>query len=365
MTKSLVHAMVVALPLVALPACGGETPFPEDPGAAGAGGAGGLEEPGPGGAGGSAGPRATIDSIDGDGSSDGAPGHADHHIARTLTIRGSGLSGAEVYLTRGGVERALEVIESNDGAIRVELPADTAPGDGRLWVRTLQGDDLGEDVVFLQGEKGDIGPQGPQGEKGEKGDRGDQGPRGETGPQGPQGERGPEGPQGLAGPAGPQGERGPQGPKGDRGPTGPTGPTGPRGDDGLLDHDLLTFTNTSARPTASWQILGSSRNITVGKTVDLLIHADVSAELYDLLTNPRPATVEFRVLVDGVTVGHYAKLGVTTRDVPNARSFFVRQPHVIAGTHTVELHVRCASGSSCGDVRFPDTQRLTVMQLLR
>ena len=76
---------------------------------------------------------------------------------------------------------------------------------------------LGGNIVGLQGPKGDPGPRGEKGEKGDKGDKGDRGEKGDMGPVGA---------QGPTGPAGSQGEQGPKGDKGDPGPAGEKGEDG-------------------------------------------------------------------------------------------------------------------------------------------
>jgi hypothetical protein len=322
----------VCLALAALVACGDgkelvyETP-PADGGAAGAGGTGGS-------GGSDARGEARIDAIDGDGTTDAATGHADHHVAGSLVIRGAGLADAEVVLEQGGRGRVLEVIEANDGAVRVELPAGTEAGPGHLRVRTLQGDELGEDVRLLQGEKGDAGPAGVPG---------------------PQGAVGPAGAAGAAGPAGSQG------PKGDRGATGAAGPAG---DDGILEVDLLAaHTATPAfAPDGAWTAIGSAQSVTMARRADLLVFADVSARLD--ATGTTAASIEFAVRMDGnVQVGSSAELGVDSR-LSRHRTFFVRQPDVAPGNHRFEILVRCGASSFCWDVAIGSDQHLLIAQLL-
>jgi hypothetical protein len=97
-------------------------------------------------------------------------------------------------------------------------------------------------VVKVQGPKGDTGPQGPQGPKGDTGPQGAPGLAGlagAVGPQGPQGAVGPQGPQGAVGPQGPQGVAGAVGPQGPQGVAGAVGPQGPQGDPGVVDYGLI------------------------------------------------------------------------------------------------------------------------------
>lgn len=389
---NLAHALLVVLALVALAACGGE-PVVYDPSADGGtggstdgrhsgdpdgtGGTGGSNDDGRGGSGGLA-PGATlrIDSIDGDGTADKADGHAEHHVATSLVLRGAGLADAEVILVQDGRERVLDVLESSDGAIRVELPADTGPGPGQVRVRTLQGEDHAEDVLLLQGERGAPGAaglpgaKGETGEKGEKGDTGEAGPQGEPGvpgPRGPQGVLGPQGPMGEPGPRGLQGERGPMGPTGAKGATGPqgaTGAAGPQGDDGILDTDLLVALPPSygLRVTTSWQTVGGVQTVTLADYADVLVLADVSAQLTSLTASP--AKVQFTVRMDGATlIGPAIGLGVDSVDFPDHRTFFVRQSAVPPGNHTFELLVRCSS--YCSSTEVAENQRLLITQLLR
>lgn len=123
-------------------------------------------------------------------------------------------------------------------------------------VDTIRINDTGENIkvkdnnqlVKLQGPKGDPGPQGPPGPPGEpgrngvdgeQGIQGPPGPPGKDGLQGPKGEPGPQGEpgrngiDGLPGIQGPPGKDGLQGPKGDPGPQGPPGEPGKNGIDGI------------------------------------------------------------------------------------------------------------------------------------
>ncbi len=355
--KTLLPAVLLSLVLVALPACGGETVvFDDAPGGSGGSPGGG----GGGGTGGTVGggDDLRIDSVDGDGTADGASGHGDHRVSDVLVVRGAGLAGAQVILEQAGRERILEVIESNDGTVRAELPADTAPGAGRVLVRTLQGDEASQGVTFLQGEKGDMGPQG------EPGLQGPAGPQGEPGLQGP---AGPQGEPGLQGPEGPRGATGPQGPKGT---TGAQGPAGEPGDDGILDFDTLVLSPPSAGLVPSgntWRRVGNLQSVSVDEYANLVIFAEVSAQLTrsnDWYMSD-PAIIEFIVRMDGVTqIGTASWLALGSK-VPTSKTFFVTRYNVPAGAHTFELMVRCQSGSYCYDVELKHAQRLLITQLLR
>lgn len=355
--KNLSRLLLSFSVLVTLLACGAEPLVYEDPAEAGSGGSGGSG--GPGGSGGASGAR--VDAIDGDGTPDGEAGHGDHHVAGALVIRGAGLADAEVVLEQAGRQRVLEVIEANHGAVRVELPAGTEPGAGRVRVRTLQGEEFTEDVLLLQGEpgpRGEPGAAGPQGVPGEKGDTGPAGPAGLSGPQGEPGAVGPQGPKGATG------ATGAPGPTGATGARGPTGPAGPRGDDGILDLDLLVASPPSSRliPNGSWRTIGATQTVTLGEAADLLIFADVAARLET--SGGTAAIVEYTVRMDGsVLIGNPLELGVDSR-LPRHRTFFVRQSNVPAGNHTFELQVRCDSSSYCWDVSIRDAQRLLVTQLV-
>jgi hypothetical protein len=349
------HAAVLVslLALVALAACGGD-PIVYEPSSA-AGGTGGEDPPG-GGSGGTDSGHSNpgtlrIDAVDGDGTSDGGSGHAEHHVAGSLVIRGAGLDDAEVILAQRGVERVLDAIESNDGAIRVALPADTQPGEGRVRVRTLQGDDRSEDVLLLQGERGLPGEAGPKGETGAVGPQGEAGPVGPQGPQGAQGMRGPQGEPGVAGPVG---------------PTGPRGNEGPQGDDGILDNDLLVMTPPSVglQPNGSWQRVGSVQAVNVRDRASVLVVADVNAQL-EGYGAPSAAKIEFQVRMDYATlIDRPVRLGVTAKETPSHRTFFVRRDGVAPGNHVFELVVRCPSSYGCSYVELADEQRLLVTQLL-
>lgn len=104
----------------------------------------------------------TIDSIDGDGSADGAADHTGHHIVRRLNIHGENLAGVEVTLSRGDTDYgALEVCSSTDGTAVVELPdgllADaTNPTQYTLTVANEAGE-CQATMPILQGEPGEPG----------------------------------------------------------------------------------------------------------------------------------------------------------------------------------------------------------------
>lgn len=335
--RFLAPSLPIALAVLALAACGADPLVlpAEEGGSGGSGGAGG-------GGGGGDGIPVRIDSIDGDGTIDGAPRHSDHHVAGSLLIRGAGLDGAQVLLEREDRVQVLETIESNDGAVRVELPPGTEPGSGRVVARTLKGD-VGQEVLLLQGEAGPTGGKG------------------DTGPAGAMGPQGPAGAEGKPGPAGPQG---PAGPKGNTGATGARGLAGPPGDDGILQRDFLAVSAPSSgmSPNGSWQRIGSARTVTLDSPAYLLIAGETSARLAS--TSAAPAIVEFIMRIDGSTlIGSPAALGVISPQ-PTHRTFLAGRAGVSAGNHLLELLVRCEASSSCWDVRIADEQRFLVLQLL-
>lgn len=96
--------------------------------------------------------------------------------------------------------------------------------DGSLGMRDLN-----------QYTKKKINAPGPQGLQGIPGVAGAVGP---IGPQGPQGSTG------ATGATGAKGDKGDKGAKGDTGPAGPEGPQGPAGEDGIVDHEAYTASET-------------------------------------------------------------------------------------------------------------------------
>lgn len=355
--KPVAHRVLVFLSLVVLTACAGESVVYNYGSEDGTGGAGGSQDPE-----GREVDLLRIDAIDGDGSTDGAVGHADHRVDGALVIRGAGLAGADVVLDQGGWQRPLPVIGSNAGAVRVLLPADAAPGAATIRVRSIQAEETEREVILLQGEDG---PRGPEGTAGPQGPQGERGPQGPEGPQGDEGAPGPEGPRGQEGQRGPQGVPGPggsTGPKGERGPAGPPGDVGPKGDDGVLAHDLLAITPPASQVIdPSWRPVGAAQKVTASDYADLLIFADVAAQL-GWTTIPRK--ISFSVRMDGGTPFGLAELTIDEPKLPRSRTFFTRKAGVQPGNHTFELMVRCSS-TSCFDVELYGSQSLLITQLLR
>lgn len=167
-----------------------------------------------------------------------------------------------------------------------------------------------------QGPVGPIGPQGPAGTigaTGPAGPAGPQGPAGPIGPQGPAGTIGATGPQGPAGPAGPIGPQGPAGPAGATGATGPAGPAGPAGPQGPAGTSTsINFVSASATGdntmTAGTFTNVPGVSITFTPTTGTTYISFTASGLGYTGTN---SNVEFRVLVNGVSVGGTSsKVGV-------------------------------------------------------
>ncbi len=98
-----------------------------------------------------------ITAIDGDGTPDGAPTHAAHHVASALLLSGEHLDGAAADLLGLGAPRPLQVQGGANGALVALLPGDTPPGSYTIRVTNAVGSDQGT-VTLLQGEQGPPGP---------------------------------------------------------------------------------------------------------------------------------------------------------------------------------------------------------------
>ncbi|MFC1609734.1 collagen-like protein [Myxococcota bacterium] len=143
-----------------------------------------------------------IVGIDGDGTEDLGPGHTEHRIRRSLTVRGSHLAGVSVFLSGPNHHgQELDVCVPGDTEITVELPDWVEEGAHLLSVSTQAGS-CEATLPLLEGEqgvKGDPGAVGPPGVKGDTGAQGEQGVKGDPGAVGTPGVKGDTGAQGEQG----------------------------------------------------------------------------------------------------------------------------------------------------------------------
>jgi hypothetical protein len=132
---------------------------------------------------GSHGEPVTLTGVDGDGSRDTDPAHADHHLHRAVTITGTGLAGGRAVLHGSGEkgEQVLEVCDATDE--RLVVTGELVPGTHVLSVAAESGT-CSATLQLLQGEPGAPGAPGPQGPAGPPGPAGTTGPTGQPGPQG-------------------------------------------------------------------------------------------------------------------------------------------------------------------------------------
>ena len=208
--------------------------------------------------------------------------------------------------------------------------------------------------VGIPGAPGPTGPTGNDGVTGPTGANGAVGPTGGTGANGATGLTGPQGPQGATGVTGVTGGTGANGNVGPTGPTGATGigttgPTGPAGSGGVNivsasmtgDNTLqaatytnvpgLTITFTPTQATAFIQFTAAGLGFTGSNTI-----------------------VEFRVLVNGTTVGGTnEKVGVyNSWDVISTTSWstaFSKRVTVnpnVSNTVVVQYRVTAADGTA-------------------
>lgn len=102
----------------------------------------------------------SINSIDGDDSIDSAQGHAPHHVARSLVVRGSNLAKTTASLLNGGGTMLFSNLsmtaDQHGKVLTVALPAATQAGSYALKV-TNQAGSATKEITLLQGERGKDG----------------------------------------------------------------------------------------------------------------------------------------------------------------------------------------------------------------
>jgi hypothetical protein len=112
-----------------------------------------------------------ITNIDGEGSPDGASGHAARRTNGSIVIHGSSFTGAAVTLADGTRSFTLDNCDVTTERIVAQLPDGLTAGTYQLSVATQAGS-CSATLPVLQGERGDIGPPGADGAPGAEGPAG-------------------------------------------------------------------------------------------------------------------------------------------------------------------------------------------------
>lgn len=197
------------------------------------------------------------------------------------------------------------------------------------------------------------GPIGPTGANGAVGATGAQGPTGANGAAGPTGPQGGIGATGAQGPTGPAGNTGANGATGATGPTGagtagPTGPTGPAGSGGVNIVSASVTGDQTLTAATYTNVPGLSISFTPTQATAFIQFTAAGFGFPDGMT-----IVEFRVLVNGVSVGGAnEKVGVLDSFIGDATTpwstSFSKKVNVNANvnnTVTVQYRATAISGT--------------------
>lgn len=103
-----------------------------------------------------------IDTVDSNGSPDGAEERGEHHLANRLIITGVHLEGARIDLSNGSQSWALETCERSNTELAVQLPEELTSAGRYQLTATNQAGSCSADLSLLKGDRGEQGPVGPQ-----------------------------------------------------------------------------------------------------------------------------------------------------------------------------------------------------------